>query len=233
MVAVFPPLGSFSPANAQAVTCGHLVRSLLGRCYGHTGLRPGACFGGPLEFQPGRYLMRSPWRVLAVAGLLIPMTLALGTDIEREPINYSQATPRNVVSRLQERIDAGTAKLEYDEDHGYLKSLLRELGVPVESQVLVFSKTSLQRHRIGPKTPRAVYFNGDVDGGGGEGGGVMEGSAVEPQLGGVFYTLDQSPGDRLQFKRQNDNCMICHGSSLNDGLPGHLVRSVYADGQGN
>jgi hypothetical protein len=32
--------------------------------------------------------------------------------------------------------------------------------------------------------------------------------------------------------RQNDACLICHGSSMTGELPGHLMRSVYPDGDG-
>src|SRR5262249_19255537 len=65
-----------------------------------------------------------------------------GQDIERDPIHYSVATPLNAVSRLQERLAAGRAQLEFEPEHGYLRSLLRALEVPESSQVLVFSKTS-------------------------------------------------------------------------------------------
>src|SRR5687767_8499285 len=77
-------------------------------------------------------------------------------------LSCATATPDNPVARLQARLRSGSARLERDEDHGYLRSVLRELDVPESSQMLVFSKTSLQRQRITPKTPRAVYFNDDV-----------------------------------------------------------------------
>jgi len=34
------------------------------------------------------------------------------------------------------------------------------------------------------------------------------------------------------FERQSDTCLICYASSQNQGMPGHLVRSVYSDGLG-
>src|SRR6476659_5118077 len=67
-------------------------------------------------------------------------------DLEHEPIRYSTAKPHNAVSRLVEQLDTGKEKLRYEERFGYLRSLLRELDIPVSSQTLVFSKTSLQRH---------------------------------------------------------------------------------------
>jgi hypothetical protein len=57
-------------------------------------------------------------------------------------------------------------------------------------------------------------------------------TAIDPQLGSVFYTLDQEKADRPKFTRQNDTCLICHGGSTNQGFPGQLVRSVYADADG-
>ena len=79
------------------------------------------------------------------------------------------------------------------DDHGYLPALSKELNVPQSSQVLVFSKTSFQRERITPKTPRALYFNDDVYVGFCLRGDVLEVSAVDPKLGTAFYTLDQEP----------------------------------------
>jgi hypothetical protein len=98
--------------------------------------------------------------------------------------------------------------------------------------VLVFSKTSLQRRRIGPKTPRAIYFSDDVYIGFCWLGEVMEVSAVDTNLGTVFYTLDQERTTAPSFKRRGDSCLICHGSSLTQNVPGHLVRSLFVDTEG-
>lgn len=163
---------------------------------------------------------------------LIAFLPARAADIESEPISYSKAPPSNVISRLQERIDAGQSVLTFDDKFGYLRSVLGELHVPSSSQMLVFSKTSFQRQRIAPRTPRAVYFNDDVYVGYCQFGDVLEISAVDPQLGTVFYSLDQRATSKPRFTRQNDSCLICHGSSQNQGFPGHLVRSVYADAGG-
>jgi hypothetical protein len=158
--------------------------------------------------------------------------VARGQEFEQEPISYSRSQPDNRVSRLIERIAAGEAALRYDGSTGYLRSLLSELEVPVSSQMLVFSKTSLQRHRIAPRTPRALYFNDDVYVGYCRDGDVLEISAVDPVLGAVFYTLDQEPEGRPTIRRQADNCLICHGSSQTKEVPGHLVRSVFTDAGG-
>jgi hypothetical protein len=171
--------------------------------------------------------------VLLIGVTLLGAGMARGQDIERDPINYSAATPQNAVSRLQERLDKGKAKLEFDSEHGYLRSLLRALDVPESSQVLVFSKTSLQRERISPKSPRAIYFNDDVMIGFCLSGQVIEISAVDDAIGTTFYTLGQAPEEAPSPVRQTESCLLCHSSSANEGIPGHLVRSLYVDRQGN
>ena len=167
--------------------------------------------------------------LLAVAALAVPASTA---ELDREPINYATAPADNAISRLQERLNSGKTKLKFEDDRGYAKSILAELNVPESSQVLVFSKTSMQRERISPKTPRALYFNDDLFVGFCLRGDVMEFSAADPHLGTVFYTLDQEPATPPRFTRQTENCMICHSSSSNRGMPGHLVRSLYVDPQG-
>lgn len=170
--------------------------------------------------------------VLAIVLGGVPLIGSRADEFDRAPIRYSDSTPTNVVSRLQDRLASGKARLEHEAHFGYLRSVLRELDVPVSSQMLVFSKTSLQRHRICPSTPRALYFNDDVYIGFCQAGDVVEVSASDPKLGTVFYTLDQSEEEKPRFVRQGDNCLICHGGSQTQGVPGHVVRSVFADPTG-
>ena len=80
---------------------------------------------------------------------------------------------------------------------GYLRSVLRKLQVPVSSQTLVFSKTSLQRNEISPQTPRALYFDDEVYVGWVRNGEMLEVASTDPDLGPIFYTLDQRPTDRV------------------------------------
>jgi hypothetical protein len=154
-------------------------------------------------------------------------------EFERAPIHYSNTEPDNRVSLLQQRLGNGTAKLEYEDHFGYLRSVLKELDVPVSSQTLVFSKTSLQSRRIWPQKPRAIYFSDDVYVGFCQAGDVIEVSVADSQLGTVFYTVDQEPDGKAAFRRQTDNCLMCHGSSSTQNIPGHLVRSVFPDTQGH
>lgn len=153
-------------------------------------------------------------------------------EYEQEPISYSKTAPQNRFSELIQRLDAGTTRLDYESGTGFLRSILRELKVPESSQVLVFSKTSLQRQRISPRTPRALYFNDEVYVGFCQQGEVIEISAVDPNLGTVFYTVQQQRMDHPRIIRQADNCLICHASSQTKEVPGHLVRSVFVDPSG-
>ncbi|HUE73112.1 MAG TPA: hypothetical protein VMP01_19665 [Pirellulaceae bacterium] len=171
-------------------------------------------------------------RLTVVALGILAALPAWGQEFEQAPILYSQSALNNRVSRLIDQIKAGEKKLAYEEHFGYLRSLLKELEVPVSSQVLVFSKTSLQRNRIAPHTPRSIYFSDEVSVGFCQSGDVLELTAEDPQLGTVFYTVMQDDQDMQPFTRQTDNCLICHGSSQTKEVPGHVVRSVFTDTSG-
>jgi hypothetical protein len=170
---------------------------------------------------------------LAVLGVLAESAWLLAQDFDRSPIRYSESTPANAISRLQERLDSGQTKLTHDPAHGYLVSVLKALEIDIDSQTLVFSKSSVQARYISQKTPRAIYFSDDVYLGWPQSGNALEISAVDPQLGAVFYTLDQSPTDNPKFTRQGDACLNCHSAARIGGIPGHIVRSHIVDEGGH
>lgn len=148
-------------------------------------------------------------------------------NFEAAPVNYSDATPQNVITQLQRELDAGEKKWTYAEDFGYLLPLLKDLKVSVSSQMLPFSKTSLQRHLIGPDRPRALYFNDDAYVGYVQ-DGMLELMVTDAALGMVFYTLKQTPA-KPQIQRQVASCMTCHASTRTKNIPGLLVRSMFVD----
>ncbi len=152
-------------------------------------------------------------------------------DFEREPINYNEAG-HDPVTALQEQISNGSKTLTFDEKHGYLLAVLETLGIPKASQMLVFSKTSFQLRQISPERPRAIYFNDHTYVGWVQGGDVLEISTVDPQQGAKFYTLAQEPVAQPEFLRDKGQCLTCHASSKTQGVPGHLVRSVFVDPTG-
>jgi hypothetical protein len=175
-------------------------------------------------------MIRYRFAVLSLA--LVLAGLVRADDFDRPPINYTTAKADNLVARLQQQIDAGEVKLPFADEFGYLPGVLKELKVPTSSQMLVFSKTSLQRDRIGPRTPRALYFNDDLYVGFCRLGEVMEVAIADPELGNVFYTLTQEPAAKPKFRRQTENCLQCH-LSRHQGIPALTVRSVYPDRDGN
>src|SRR5947199_10727927 len=75
---------------------------------------------------------------------------------------YEQEETSSSPAELAQKIQADKTVLKYDEDHGYLRSLLKQPQIPVSSQCLVFSKSSFQLSQMSPQTPRAIYFTDDV-----------------------------------------------------------------------
>lgn len=153
-------------------------------------------------------------------------------NYEEAPISYSVSRPDNRISQLQERLYSGTATLKFDDQQGYLRSLLDALQISRSTQVLTFARTSLQDDRISPKTPRAIYFGDDVHVGFVQ-NGLIEIAAHDAQLGMVFYTLKQTNEAAPSFLRQTNSCLTCHGAARTKNVPGVLIRSVYPDPDGH
>jgi hypothetical protein len=176
---------------------------------------------------------------IAVSGIVVTAIVlspsaaeAQQSRFEQPPISYSDAEVHDRVARLAEKIKSGEVSLDYDEQFGYLKSVLKQLDVPVSSQTLVFSKTSLQLQRISPLRPRSLYFNDDVYVGYCQYGDVLEFAATDAQQGATFYTLKQSEEGAPEFVRDRGGCLSCHASSRTQNVPGYLVRSVFTDAGG-
>ena len=64
-------------------------------------------------------------------------------------------------------------------------------------------------------------------------GRVIEISAVDEVIGTAFYTIDQTGEENPAPRRQTESCLLCHSSSANRGMPGHLVRSLFVDRRGD
>ena len=173
-------------------------------------------------------------KLLLAFGVFVDGELANAQlEFEGAPIHYATAPVSDPVAQLQQKLDRGDAALKWDEKHGWLPSVLYQLDISQSSQLLVFSKTSLQLRRIMPSRPRALYFNDETYIGWVQRGDVVEVSTVDPRQGAIFYTLKQQITDSPKFVRDRGQCLICHASSRTKGVPGHLVRSVYPsrDGQ--
>jgi hypothetical protein len=166
--------------------------------------------------------------VAAFAGLggsfLVPL--------DHEAIEYTKRPTTDPITLLNAKLKSGSVKLKFEDDGmGYLQSILKALDVPVESQVMVFSKTSFQAPRIAPRTPRALYFNDDVTVGFVQTGDVLEFTATDPKQGVIFYSLDQEEVARPRLERR-DTCLQCHQSPGTLGVPGLVIRSVVSEASG-
>lgn len=143
------------------------------------------------------------------------------------PIYYRSQDLSDPVALLQKQIEAGKVSLTYDPDHGYLKSVLALLNVPVDSQTLVFSKTSFQYPKISPDHPRALYYNDDVYVGAVHQGNAIEIVSFDPKQGAIFYLVDEKKTDKPVFQRAELDCTQCHIAAGTRGVPGVLLRSVF------
>ena len=179
---------------------------------------------------------RSAFRSLAAAGVIVLAAAAwaladrledtLYVPLDDPAIQYSQA-PNDPVARLEKRLESRAATLDFAPNGwGYLPAVLKQLDVPTDSQVLVFSKTSIQTQHISPHTPRAIYFNDEVAVGFVQGGDVFELSSLDPKLGIILYTLDTEKTAKPEFSRRDD-CLRCHQGPITLGVPGIFVSSVH------
>lgn len=176
---------------------------------------------------------------LNVLGLIVLLSLQLGVavwaqstpDYDLAPVRYTASKDDNAITRLQAAMDAQTSNLSGSTRREVLKSLLDELGIPVSSQMLVFSKTSLQRELITPGNPRAVYFNSDFYVGYVQ-GGLIEIIACDDPTGMMFYSLDMGGAPEKRKFVRNQECMTCHSTKNTMDVPGLLVRSVFTEKDG-
>lgn len=146
---------------------------------------------------------------------------------------HAEVDALDPVAELLPSIEAGELTLERDEVFGYLPAVLELLEIPVSSQSLVFSRTSLQVDVIAPWAPRAIYFNDDIYVGYTVDGLVLEIAAVDPDGGSVFYTLDQYEEDELALRRDDLTCKGCHATGITGGVSGVMMRSYLTDRMGN
>ncbi len=163
---------------------------------------------------------------VALARSCPAQTYAENITIDHPAIHYSSGPFDNPVTRLQSQLESGKSQLDFVEGPGYLPSLLKYLGVNVDSQALVFSKTSFQSQKISPRNPRAIYFADDVAVGYVPGGDVLELAALDPLQGVVFYTLATAKTNQPRFARREE-CLKCHQGPATFGVPGIFVGSVY------
>ena len=147
---------------------------------------------------------------------------------EDPAIRYSTAPLNNAVLEANKRIQDGSIRLTFEGRSGFLRSALEALQIPVDSQLLVFSRASLQGKLINEQNPRALFFNDRVALGWVRGGEIIEVAAHDETAGVVYYTLqqrDDATGGPPQFKRAFE-CLGCHVAGDTLGVPGLLMFST-------
>jgi len=144
-------------------------------------------------------------------------------------ISYSSAPVNNVVDDLNRKLEAGSARLAFEGRSGYLQSALEALQLPIDSQLLLFSKGSLQGRLVGPSSPRAMFFNDRVVLAWVRDAELLEAAVHDGNGGVVFYALEQRPAERPMFKREF-RCLGCHMTGDTLGVPGLLMFSTTPDG---
>jgi len=149
---------------------------------------------------------------------------------ERPEIQYATRPTTDRVARLTEQVRGGLA-LARDARTGYLPAVLDALGIPAASQLLVFSKTGVQRAYTDPHHPRALYYDQSVAVGYAPGAPLIEIAAHDARQGVVFYTLDQAAAPPVIVRRTS--CLTCHVSPGTLGVPGLIARSHVVGEDGN
>jgi hypothetical protein len=156
-------------------------------------------------------------------------------NVDHPAIQYTTRPLADPVAELNRKVLAGKLQLRFDDQRGYLPAILEALDIPVESQMAVFSKTSVQSMRISPRHPRAVYFNDSVAVGWVP-RGTIELTALDPRQGVVFYSVDQrkwtNEGGRSEIFQRRTDCLHCHITASTGGVPGLLARSVFTRSDG-
>jgi hypothetical protein len=152
--------------------------------------------------------------------------------LQHPAIQYSSRPVADPVSELNRRLQEGKVQLKFEGAQGYLRSLLDALNIPLESQLVVFSRTSLLAHLISPQHPRTIFFNDSVVVTWIPGEPFVEAAAEDPQQGIIFYTLNEKSAAKPALTRHDGNCLVCHHSLSSLGVPGMLVRSVLTSANG-
>ena len=163
--------------------------------------------------------------VVAVRGGQLTERPLIGV-LAHPAIGYNTRPTHDPVADLIRRLDDGTAQLAFESGAGYLRSALAALQVPVDSQMLVMSKTGVQGLHTDPSNPRAIYFNDTVTVGYIRGAPLLEFAVQDPEQGVVFYTIDQKPQTHVAIERPS-SCLRCHIVYSTLHVPGMLARSQF------
>lgn len=147
-------------------------------------------------------------------------------EFKEAPHSYLDYKPEDRFTDLLPKLNSGEVKLDTTDDKAFLTSILKALDIPVSSQLLVFSASSLQSEIINPRNPRALYFNEDTYIGFVPGGKV-EVISMDPQMGAIFYIFERlQRGGSLPVIARSQKCFNCHVGNATHRVPGLIAESV-------
>ena len=175
-----------------------------------------------------RWLVRVAASLAAAACLGAQGREAFSGSFKNPSIAYETSPLNDAATRLDQQLANGSKRLQFDAARGYLPSMLQALSIPIESQVAVFSQTSLQAKLISAHHPRAVYFNDHVAVGWVPNADELEIAAQDPVQGVVFYRLEQKESQTPRLERSRE-CLRCHVAWETLAVPGFLVLSTGPD----
>ncbi len=147
------------------------------------------------------------------------------------PHDYWTRSVADVASELVVKLGRGEVALDQSDEKSFLLGVLKALEIPVSSQLLVYSATSLQSGLIHPSNPRALYFSEEAYVGFVPGGRI-EIVAIDPAAGPVFQILSRTGGGRPPFVDRSSRCMNCHAGNPMHQRPGFFTESVLATNTG-
>lgn len=180
---------------------------------------------------------RSRRAACTLCGLLVAALLSLDAQtiepffdaLGHPAIAYGQPHDDDLVARLTRRLDTGELRLDGQPGAAFLTSVLQALQISTTSQVIVYSKTSLQAPLIDPVRPRTIYFNDEVAVAS-PAGGFIELAAQDPRLGFQFYLMQAGGADSRPAPTAR--CLVCHHTYATSGVPGLFTRSVVTSADG-
>jgi hypothetical protein len=168
--------------------------------------------------------------VIGLTGLLTPGAQGQQVEpFEEPPLNYSATQTNDRATAINATFQRRADEIRSMPAKKRLKWLLDEMGVPIESQIFVFSKTSMQRDLINPETPRVLYFSDEAYVGWSV-TGSFEVSVFDAKLGTTFYLLDQHATKDEPLLERSGDCLLCH--SRHEHTPSLRTRTIFPDANG-
>lgn len=167
---------------------------------------------------------------LGLVGASLPSVWAQQAEpFEEPPFHYSASPTNDLATKISAAFQGKATEIRSLPAKKRLQWLLAEMGIPVESQLFVFSKTSLQRDLINPEAPRVLYFSDEAYIGWSP-TGAFEVAVFDARLGATFYVFEPHATKDEPLLARNGDCLLCH--ARHEHTPSLRTRSVFPDANG-